>query len=348
MTIEQIGKYQVAYDLLRVLEQTLLTILQRDAANDPMWRQLRKGPGLAMDLTVLDMPSAYERINATSIARKSPEQLRKWRVARNTAVHTFVIANGGNCLVRELDTHNAHALHRYWQARVLDGEVRINSANRLMRSFLGLYSAIHSYYRFEHKNPFSGLYLRGGYEGKRLAYQPSFVRDHILAEGALDTLNAEAQGIVHLIAETGLRPSEACALDASTICLKGEIPFVRVTDHVRQTKTFGSIRTIPLVGVALRAMQLQPNGFPRYRNRPDAASAAINKALKVNNLRPGGKLQTLYSLRHTLVDRLRAAEAPKDIQEDILGHIHMYGEGTSLEHRHAWLQRIAFNMPGQA
>lgn len=56
-------------------------------------------------------------------------------------------------------------------------------------------------------------------------------------------------------------------------------------------------------------------------------------------------MQTLYSLRHTLVDRLRTVEAPKDIQEDILGHVHMYGEGTSLEHRQAWLQRIAFEAP---
>ena len=105
------------------------------------------------------------------------------------------------------------------------------------------------------------------------------------------------------------------------------------------------MRAIPLVGVALAAMRLQPDGFPRYRNRPDVASAAINKALTARSLRPGGKTQTLYSLRHTLVDRLRTAEAPKDIQEDILGHVHLYGEGTSLEHRHAWLQRIAFNLP---
>jgi hypothetical protein len=92
-------------------------------------------------------------------------------------------------------------------------------------------------------------------------------------------------------------------------------------------------------------MRLQPDGFPRYRNRADVASAAINKALTQRNLRPGGKMQTLYSLRHTLVDRLRTAEAPRDIQEDILGHVHMHGEGTSLEHRHAWLQRIAFEVP---
>lgn len=94
-------------------------------------------------------------------------------------------------------------------------------------------------------------------------------------------------------------------------------------------------------------MRLQPDGFPRYRDRANVASATINKALSVRNLRPGGKLQTLYSLRHTLVDRLRTAEAPKDIQEDILGHVHMYGEGTSLEHRQTWLQRIAFEVPAK-
>ena len=54
---------------------------------------------------------------------------------------------------------------------------------------------------------------------------------------------------------------------------------------------------------------------------------------------------TLYSLRHTFIDRLKAVEAPRDVQEDLMGHVHMYGEGTTLDHRHRWLQRIAFDPP---
>lgn len=347
MTTDHFDADHIVHELARVLGSSLGALLHTNVSG------LHPGRGFTGDglgclpkhLRISNMALEYERINATAMARKSADQLRKWRVTRTTSIDTFINALGVDCLVRELTLHHAHVYHRYWQQRVLNGEIRINSANRLMRNLSGLYSTIHNHYRLECRNPFAGLNLRGGCDGKRLAYSAGFVRDRFLADGAFDTLNPEARRIVFLVVETGLRPSEACGLDRSTINLEGPIPFVRVADDIRQTKTPGSVRTVPLVGVALTAMRLQPDGFPRYRNRADVASATINKALTAKNLRPGGKMQSLYSLRHTLIDRLRTAEAPKDIQEDILGHIHMYGEGTSLEHRHAWLQRIAFKEP---
>jgi Phage integrase family len=343
MAIHPIAAQSFAYELAQLIEKNFGATMhsrRRTSVQPTSPTSL-----LPSKLRVSEMPREYERINATVMATKSGEQLRKWRVARATSVATFIKAAGSECLVSELNLQHAHTLHHYWQQRVLSGKVCISSANRLMRNFTGLYSAIHNYYRLECRNPFAGLHLRGGRDGKRLAYSTAFVRDVLLAEGALESLNPEARRIIYLIIETGLRPSEACALDAACIKLESPIPFVRVTDDMRQTKTPGSIRTIPLVGVALNAMRLQPDGFPRYRNRPDLASATINKALTTNGLRPEGRKQTLYSLRHTLVDRLRTAEAPKDIQEDILGHVHMYGEGTSLEHRHSWLNRIALKAP---
>ena len=45
------------------------------------------------------------------------------------------------------------------------------------------------------------------------------------------------------------------------------------------------------------------------------------------------------------IDRLKAAEALNDIQEDMLGHVHQYGKGTTLEHRHRWLTKIAYTHP---
>lgn len=290
---DQSGATDLARDLASALERSIGAILRAGElefhSHPKRPRAGEGGPSLPKGLKVSQMPDEYERINATAMARKSPNQLRKWRVARATSVDTFCKAVGSDCPVDMLTVEHAHALYRYWQRRVLDGEVRINSANRLMRNLSGLYSAIHNHHRLESRNPFTGLNLRGGREGKRLAYSASFVRNYLLAEPALERLNPEARRIVYLIIETGLRPSEACALNSATINLEGPIPFVRVTDDERQTKTPGSIRTVPLVGVALAAMRLQPDGFPRYRDRAGSASATINKALTVLNLRPGAR-----------------------------------------------------------
>jgi site-specific recombinase XerD len=304
-------------------------------------------PSLAshVNLRVSQMIDEYARINATLLARKSPAQLKKWQIHRTTAVATFIQSIGCDPLITELVTQHTHRFRSYWQNRVLNGEVLIASANRKMRSVAGLYTPIHRFHQLEQKNPFSSLTIPGGREGKRLAYDPAFVQSHFLAEGMFDGLNNEARRIIYLIVETGLRLSEACALTSKTIHLDASIPYVEIIDEDRELKTPGSARCIPLVGVALLAMQKQPDGFPRYRDKADTLSGLVNQVLTEKKLRPGGKKQTLYSLRHTLVDRLIAVEAPNKIQEDLLGHVHMYGEGSTLEHRRRWLEKIAFKPP---
>lgn len=294
-----------------------------------------------------EMLDEYERINATRLARKSLQQIKIWRVRRRSALELFIQTIGGDCPLSELATSHTHRFRAYWQRRALDAEVKINSANRQIRQVAGLYKSIRSFHQLDGKNPFSQLRIPGGRDGKRQAYTSSFIQDRFLADGTFDQLNPEARRIVYLIIETGLRLSEACALGESAIHLDTEIPFVQVLDDKQETKTAGSVRTVPLVGVALLAMRAQPLGFPRYRNKPNQLSAVVGKVFAKRGLRPGGKSQTLYSLRHSLIDRLRAVEAPRDIQEDILGHVHLYGEGTSLEHRHRWLQRIALKPPSR-
>jgi integrase len=299
-------------------------------------------------LMVSKMVEEFERINATAIARKSPNQLKRWRKHRQAMVDVFIALNGGEDFpVITISKEHTHTFRDHWQKRVVAGEIKITSANRQMRRIAGLYKSIHAFYDLDSKNPFSRIRIPGGRDGKRLAYAPSFVQSRFLADGMFDDINAEARRIIFLIVETGIRISEACALNRDTIHLNGPIPYIEVSDESQETKTADSVRQIPLVGVALMAMKAQPNGFPRYWDNPTHCSNTINNALDVRKLKPGGKKQSLYSLRHTLIDRLKAVEAPKDIQEDMLGHVHMYGEGTTLEHRHAWLSKIAFTPPSR-
>jgi integrase len=294
---------------------------------------------------VSQMLDEYADINASQLARKSPRQLAKWRVRRQTALDLFLTVIRGDKPFKELTRKDAHALRKYWQGRIDAGEVRINTANRQIRQLSGLYSTLKDYHQVDGQGIFERIWIPGGEEGKRIPFDPDFVQTHYLAEGQFAKLNPEARRIIYLCIETGVRLSEACALDRRTIHLDTPVPFIDIQAINRTTKTKESVRQIPLVGVALLAMRAQPDGFPRYRDNADVASALINKALDARKLRPGGKDQSLYSMRHTIVDRLKAVEAPKDIQEDVLGHKHMYGNGTTLEHKHRWLQKIAFAPP---
>ena len=144
-----------------------------------------------------------------------------------------------------------------------------------------------------------------------------------------------------------MRPSEVVNLTTATIALDAEVPYVQVRPDERRMKTKYARRDIPLVGAALMAARAHPNGFPRYRDKAAGLSAAVNKFLDKHGLRPTSE-HTLYSLRHTFKDRLRAVEAPEELVDGLMGHKTnkpQYGAGHGLVQRHQWLHRIAFRPP---
>jgi integrase len=139
---------------------------------------------------------------------------------------------------------------------------------------------------------------------------------------------------------------EACNLSRKTIVFDHAIPHVQVRPDGRQLKTEQSERDIPLVGVALMAMRLQPDGFPRYRERADELSAAVNKAFSNRGLRPNG--ESMYSLRHAFKDRMRQARFEDELMDELMGHKTdkpAYGEGYSLKVKATALRGMALRPP---
>ncbi|TGT23422.1 integrase, partial [Mesorhizobium sp. M4B.F.Ca.ET.169.01.1.1] len=63
---------------------------------------------------------------------------------------------------------------------------------------------------------FRNLRLSGAVPGQRAAFTAEFIQEKILAEGALDGLNDEARHLIYVIADTGLRLSEASNLTTET------------------------------------------------------------------------------------------------------------------------------------
>jgi hypothetical protein len=71
--------------------------------------------------------------------------------------------------------------------------------------------------------------------------------------------------------------------------------------------------------------------------------------MRVNSLVPENGGHTLYSLRHCFKDRLRDAEAPEEIIDELMGHKTRgpkYGRGHQLEKKLKWMQKIAFRSTG--
>lgn len=75
-----------------------------------------------------------------------------------------------------------------------------------------------------------------------------------------------------------------------------------------------------------------PKRFPRYRDRPDNLTNAVNKFLRTNDLLPS-KQHSIYSFRHSFQDALLRVNAPDRVQAELMGHKFQrpkYGNGTTL------------------
>jgi hypothetical protein len=126
-----------------------------------------------------------------------------------------------------------------------------------------------------------------------------------------------------------------------------EVPYISFVERddpeaPRELKTAASVRELPLVGAALVAFKKFPKGFPRYREKEEAACAAINKYLRENKLTPTPK-HTVYSVRHSFEDRMKEADIDGEMREIFFGHRRTrqeYGSGGALAWRRSLLLRI--------
>ncbi|HCN91728.1 MAG TPA: integrase, partial [Hyphomonas sp.] len=154
----------------------------------------------------------------------------------------------------------------------------------------------------------------------------------------------ELRVIIYLLVETGARLSEIVNLRPDDIRLDHEVPHIIIRpEQNRELKTSDSEREIPLVGVALPAMKLCPNGFEHYYDRNTLVSANLMKAFKQRELLPS-KDHVIYSLRHSFEDRMLEGNLDYGLRCALMGHKNNrpeYGQGGSLAFRREQLLRIA-------
>ena len=201
----------------------------------------------------------------------------------------------------------------------------------------------------ECKNAFSGVYIPAEANKKRYSVKGKELKS---LQDECVLLDDDIRWLVALISDTGMRLSEAVGLLVDDLVLDSEQPHIKLVLHPhRRLKTGASERTIPLVGCSLwAAKRIKENSsskfcFSRYCSEDNfnsnSASAAINKWIK----KVISSEAVIYGLRHGFRDRLRAAEAPMDMIDQLGGWSlrsvgQGYGDGYQLDLLHRWMEKI--------
>jgi integrase len=292
-------------------------------------------------ITVSRALDLYWTLAADKARGKSEDQLRRWRNPLKKATANFVAVVGDKPLA-EISGDDMLDFRGWWIEKIEAEGLTPNSANKDFTHLGVVWRTVNKLKRLGLVLSLSDLALKEDERRTRPPFSVDWIRDKLLAPGALDGLNTEARCIVLGMVNTGYRPSEGASLGAAQIRLDAKVPHLSIEPVGRQLKSAYARRVIPLAGVSLDAFRACPNGFPRYADNP-SLSATVNKYLRERGLMES-PAHSLYSLRHSFEDRMLAAGVDDRIRRDLFGHRldrERYGKGASLEHLAEVVRRIA-------
>nr|WP_306266483.1 tyrosine-type recombinase/integrase [Pararhizobium sp. IMCC3301] len=293
-------------------------------------------------ITVTRALDLYWQLAADKCIGKSDDQLRRWRNPRIKAVSNFISVVGDKALP-DISGDDMLDFRSWWFEKLESEGLTPNSANKDLIHLGDVLKTVNKMKRLALVLPLSDLSFKEGEAKQRPPFSESWIRDKLLAPGALDGLNTEARCIVLGMVNTGYRPSEGAALTPAQIRLDDNVPHISIEPIGRQLKSRNARRVIPLVGVSLDAFKECPKGFPKYRDSA-TLSATVNKYLRANGLMESPD-HSLYGLRHSFEDRLLAAGIDERVRRDLFGHAlnrERYGKGATLEALQGVIQRVAF------
>jgi integrase len=325
----------------QVLERIEVLIADNRVEN-PAIRKAVLGGVEQPKIMLSDLAAEYEATQKTALSKMSADQQRKWKATKKRAAE-ILIEQRGDKAIQDLTREDALGYVDWWEQRVVADGLKANTANKNISHIAGMIRAVSKRHQLKLDNVFAGTRIQGVKDGSRAPFTTKFICETILADGALADLNDEARDIVLVVMQTGARPSEIANLTASRIMLDADIPHIRIEAEGRLLKTDSSERSIPLVGMALEAMKRHGSGFPRYHDKGSQLSATLMKHFRKHKLLPTPK-HSVYSFRHSFKDRLRAAEAPEELIDQLMGHANAkpkYGAGYDLQVLRKYLEAVA-------
>jgi integrase len=292
-----------------------------------------------------------EDIVPGELVNKSANQKRSWKKVKQRAVNNFVEIVGDKA-IGDIMREDAQKIHKHWLDRIAPKNGKpTHSASSGNRDIGNMRILFKEYFAHmgepDRQNPFDGLSFSEKKKRSRPPFSLDWIKTKILAVGALAGMNDEARGVLLALIETGARPSELCNLTEDMIVLEHEIPHLKIEprsdpDDPREIKTDSSVRTVPLIGMALEVFKKHPKGFPRYKDKEDSMSAALMAYFNENKLFPTDK-HKIYSLRHSFEDRMKDAGLEDELRRILMGHTvdrPKYGSGGSLKWKRDELLKI--------
>ncbi|WP_310619313.1 tyrosine-type recombinase/integrase [Flexibacterium corallicola] len=296
-------------------------------------------------LLLSQLYQTYIELEPEKLAAKSPEQIRMFQGSHLRAQNAFLKLVGDMDL-RDITCDHTLAFREYWLEQVATTGKKKATAHRQFSDLAAMYRAVNKRRQLQMEDVFADLALGKDDTNVRRPWPVEDILKNLLAIGTLGGLTPPLQALVYIMIETGLRPSEICGLTGNNIHLDCEVPYVSIKPELRHLKTDPSSREMPLVGVALEAVKLFPQGLERYYDKNNTATTQINRYLRIHNL--CSPSVSLYGLRHSFKDRLRAQKVDEEMCRWLMGHAtngSLYGEGPPLSLKREALERVAFPVP---
>ncbi|MDD9706764.1 hypothetical protein PVW53_05670 [Seohaeicola sp. SP36] len=278
---------------------------------------------------------------------KNEKQQKVWKARWTRPASKVKELLGGDPILSEITRADAVSLRDALQDRVLEGDMKGESAQKELQNLNLLWNKYHKSQGYDvidiPPSPFRTLgdgMARLDEDGQKLEV-PHDVLLKLIQPGALNGTNDEVRDIILVLIETGGRQSEITDIPPHAIHLDAPIPHLDIKrekgSFAREIKNAASKRLIPLTGVALEAMRRHPEGFPRYRGK-GTFSAAANAFLRENDILPEGI--TIGGLRHSFDKRLDKANVKNEHVAQLMGHSRkkirgreVYGDSLTLEER---------------
>lgn len=285
----------------------------------------------------------------------SAKQYKSWKKvkirARNNCIKII-----GDVPLSDITRAQAKHIYNFWNERINNEGLSPSTGNRDIGNIRKLYKEYHDYIGDEDMpNPFRNLTFKKRIINKPPSFSENWIVSKLMVPHAFKQLNKESTLIFYILIETGCRPSEICNIRPGCIFLDQEHPYIEIKEHsissdlgARKLKTVSSVRQIPLIGCALEAFKLAPEGFPKYYDKEDSFSKVMMNALRSNNLLETDK-HIVYSIRHAFKTRCVNAGIDFEYREYLMGHeidLPDYGDIGSMEWRYSQLKKIELPYPG--
>jgi integrase len=289
-------------------------------------------------------------------AKPIPEQRTKQEQRLKRAEMGLIAASGADKPLSGLTREDA----RRWRDMRIEAGVSPATVRREKNDISAVIALAISELGSGEVNPFSRFKMPASAEARHDERKglPLEVIRGVYAELARDP---SLLAIWTLLDLTGARPSEVSGLLIEEIVVTGPVPYIIIRERKDRTlKSSWSTREVPLVGPALEVAQriaargdaLKAPAFPSYASKGgmDRLSAALTRRVRKFTDDPK---HVPYSLRHTMKDRLRAAEVSEQVQRALLGHAMGMGEERNyggalplLVKREGLLKALAGYSPG--